>query len=89
MSIKRAFSKDTYTVARIINVDDGVTVRQDIEYKRGKGSVVPENLTSMLTTAGGVGLLVNNNCFLIAFELLLYNHQYKYSFFFVYHLPIF
>ena len=63
MSIKRAFSKDTYTVARIINVDDGVTVRQDIEYKRGKGSVVPENLTSMLTTAGGVGLLVNNNLY--------------------------
>ena len=63
MAIKRAYSKDTYTVARIINIDDGITVRTDLEYKRGEGSVVPDNLTSMLTSGGETSLLVNNNLY--------------------------
>ena len=63
MSIKRAYSKDTYTVARIVNINDGATVRTDVEYKRGVGSVKPDNLTSMLTAGGETSLLVNNNLY--------------------------
>lgn len=63
MSIKRAYSKDLYTVARIINLDDGATARTDVEYKRGVGTVKPDNLTSMLTSSGSTSLLVNTNLY--------------------------
>lgn len=63
MSIKRAFSKDTYTVARKINVEDPLYTQVDTEYKRGEGTIQPQNLTSNLTASGEVGLLVLTELF--------------------------
>lgn len=59
MAIQRRYSKDTYTVARLVDTTTGT----DVEYKRGEGSIQPSNLTSMLTTSGATSFLINTDLY--------------------------